>query len=738
MSIIIRRAEIVSFGKLKNRVFECGEGIHIFEAPNESGKSTLAAFLKYVLYGFAGVRNQTIAENEKKLYTPWDGAPAEGTVWVKKGNTEYRITRKSSGAKDTLTVTDAATGKPVPEMQDAIPGVAIFGISEEVFARTLFFRQTDLPQSRDAVLADQLQNIAVSPEEQINSKKATDRLAKAKNELRARAMGGGILPKLEKEEADLRERLERANAAAEELSELRLDVRRQREMIAKNKIRSAEVAEEMDNLDRWDAKTELERLRSLDARVAEAEKEYASSAELIASRGEEDSAFLTGLLRRNGELERIRVSRAEKESELEKLDKDWEALSGGMSQQDADRLSKKLKELKIGQISFGALAAVFLAISIALFSVSKTAGIVLAVASLLALAALGVCFLLSRKTAKDAGAQGTKELRQMILAVPETERQRAELLSRKNAVFEQLVSDRQSESAVSEEIESGIRSYRVELGTDFSAQLQLLIDECQKIAKLDTRRKEAHGAYDAALGGREISAIAEKAEGAKEPERTRELADRERRYLNQQRELLSEQEKDKSVRLSAMEAKAEDPALLTGKLDAVTELIADGKKKYEAYDAARKGIEEASDLMKARIAPQIGERAGLYFRASTGGAYKSLEVNTEMELTAGDGGPSREADYLSAGTKDLAALSKRLALVDILYDGEGVPILMDDAFGRLDDSRLTATALMLGKAANHHQILILTCCDRERKAFDRAGVDYELRQSFDEAGNAQE
>ena len=67
MSIIIRRAEIVSFGKLKNRVFECGEGIHIFEAPNESGKSTLAAFLKYVLYGFAGVRNQTIAENEKKL-----------------------------------------------------------------------------------------------------------------------------------------------------------------------------------------------------------------------------------------------------------------------------------------------------------------------------------------------------------------------------------------------------------------------------------------------------------------------------------------------------------------------------------------------------------------------------------------------------------------------------------------------------------------------------------------------
>ena len=264
----------------------------------------------------------------------------------------------------------------------------------------------------------------------------------------------------------------------------------------------------------------------------------------------------------------------------------------------------------------------------------------------------------------------------------------------------------------------------MELGTDFSFQLQELIDACQNIAKLDTKRKEAKAAYEAALGGRSIPALEQAAEGAKEPERTRELVDRERRYLSQQKEELSVQEKDKSVRLSALEAKAEDPALLSGKLDAVSRILADGRAKYKAYEDARKGIEEASDLMKARIAPQIGQRAGLYFRASTAGAYKSLDIDTGLAMTAESGGIHRDADYLSAGTKDLAALSKRLALVDVLFDGDGVPIVLDDAFGKLDDDRLTSTARMLGQAAGHHQILILTCCDREKKAFDRAGIPF--------------
>ena len=262
----------------------------------------------------------------------------------------------------------------------------------------------------------------------------------------------------------------------------------------------------------------------------------------------------------------------------------------------------------------------------------------------------------------------------------------------------------------------------MELGSDFSAQLQELIRVCQDVAKLDTARKEAASTFAAALGGRSLEDLEARAEGAKEPERPRETVERDRKFLTQQRDLLGGQEREKSIELAGLEAKAEDPALLKSKQVSLKAMLDDGQRKYDAYAAARQGIEEAADRMKSRIAPQIGKRAALYFCAATDGAYRTLDVDTSLAMEAGSGGVRHEADYLSAGTKDLAGLSKRLALVDILFDGEGVPVVLDDAFGRLDDGRLTATARMLGEAASHHQILIFTCCDRERKAFDRAGI----------------
>ena len=739
MSIWIKRIEISSFGKLRDLSLSFenpssdgteagGEGIHLLEAPNESGKSTIASFVKFCLYGFANSRSQSIAENEKKLYTPWDSAKAEGRLWICKGDKEYRITRSAVGGKETVEFADAATGKPVPG--DAVPGVALFGISEEVFARTLFLKQADPPVSKETVLAEQLQNIAVSPEEQISSAKAADVLQKARNELRARAMGGGILPKWEKEQSDLQSRLNEAAQTADAISALRSDLQRQQELLEKNRVQREQVANEIRNLDAWDAKTEAERLRGLEEQVAGAEADYRKASDLIASRGEEDSPFLMGLLRKNNELEQLRLEKAEREQTLTKLEAEASELDQDLKPEEAEKASRKRKELLIGRIALGLCAAVFVVLAVLLWKNSLVAGIVLAGAALLALAGCACCFLLVNRLAKKYGAENEKELIKRIGEVPETETKRADNAGRQADERNALRTAEERERAIREEIESGIRSYRVELGTDFSSQLQELIQACQDVARLDTRRKEAGTAFAAALGGRSIEALEEAAKGAKEPPRPREAADRDRRFLESQKETLSEQERDKSIRLAGLEAKAEDTALLTGKLEALTELIRDGQRKYDAYGEAKKGIEEAADRMKSRIAPQIGERAGLYFCAATDGAYRTLDMDTSLSMTAGAGGVRHEADYLSGGTKDLAALAKRLSLVDVLFDGEGVPVILDDAFGRLDDGRLTATVRMLGQAAAHHQILIFTCCDREQKALDRAGIKYQIQKGL--------
>ena len=57
----IEKVEINSFGKLKNTVLTPGKGMNVLTAPNESGKSTLAAFLKFVFYGFTDGRKKELA-----------------------------------------------------------------------------------------------------------------------------------------------------------------------------------------------------------------------------------------------------------------------------------------------------------------------------------------------------------------------------------------------------------------------------------------------------------------------------------------------------------------------------------------------------------------------------------------------------------------------------------------------------------------------------------------------------
>ena len=64
----IKRLEINSFGKLKNVNISIDERVTVITGKNEAGKSTIASFIKYMLYGFTSSRNANLSENDKKKY----------------------------------------------------------------------------------------------------------------------------------------------------------------------------------------------------------------------------------------------------------------------------------------------------------------------------------------------------------------------------------------------------------------------------------------------------------------------------------------------------------------------------------------------------------------------------------------------------------------------------------------------------------------------------------------------
>ena len=100
----LEKIEITAFGKLKNVVITPTGGINMLNLPNESGKSTLAAFIKYVFYGFTGTKKQSVAENEKLRYMPWDGSPAKGAIVVSAGEKLYRVARNTGARDDSVSV----------------------------------------------------------------------------------------------------------------------------------------------------------------------------------------------------------------------------------------------------------------------------------------------------------------------------------------------------------------------------------------------------------------------------------------------------------------------------------------------------------------------------------------------------------------------------------------------------------------------------------------------------------
>ena len=682
----IEKVEINSFGKLKNTVLTPGKGMNVLTAPNESGKSTLAAFLKFVFYGFTDGRKKELAENDRKLYTPWDSPLTEGSVTLWVGEKQYRVFRSSSGTKETCTLTETATGRTLPAGE--VPGELLFGVSEEVFSRTLFFRQLTLPQSKDGVLAEQLQNVAVSAEEQTSSKKAMERLTKAKNELKGRA-GSGKIPALERELATLESALETAKAERVRLEELRAEEEGHKALLKANEKRTREVGEEMENLRRWDAALKLKNLLRMQEETEKAKEAYLRAKEASGEVQTADVRTAAEALRgHNAALKKLQTVEALPREEI-----------------PAEELTAPPKGGHLPLI----LGAVLLAAGIGLCFVLLAVGIALLAAG----AGCLVWHFLSAGKHKAAGNAYAQKL-----AAAEIKR---EALARERDL---LIAGAQNEERETAD--------RLEKALATIGQTSCSLEDLAALEQACFEREKKETAYQAAKKGTEIAfegvdlpALEELARDAKSPLRDRSAVEIELRFLEKQARLVGEKAAETQRSIAVIEGRGADPGVLTGKRDAVKRQLEEARARFEAYEAARAGIEEASNQMKSLVSPRVGEMAGKYFAVATEGKYRSLAVDTRLAMELQDeNGVSRDCDYLSAGAKDSAYLSLRLALTELFYEGAGMPLVLDDAFGRLDDHRLTAMLKVLSAAAEKHQIFLLCCTDREETTLQKLGTKY--------------
>ena len=143
----ILKCHVDDFGKLHDLDldFENGGSIKEICAPNGWGKSTLAAFIRSMFYGFSPNQSRKVLENDRLRYLPWNKGVCGGNLTFSVGSKKYRIYRtfgKKAG-EDTFVLHNADTNLPTDDYSSNL-GEELFKIDRDSFIKTIFVEHTEV------------------------------------------------------------------------------------------------------------------------------------------------------------------------------------------------------------------------------------------------------------------------------------------------------------------------------------------------------------------------------------------------------------------------------------------------------------------------------------------------------------------------------------------------------------------------------------------------------------------
>ena len=760
--------KIEEFGCLENRSFDLSSKLNLITGENESGKSTLQAFIKFIFYGLPKKTNLTASERDRIF--SWNSGTASGSLTFAddKGDvyTVYRqAVRKKTEKRESFTeecrIVDEKSGTQVYKNES--PAEIFLGISAAVFESTAFVRQSGVTDVSGEDVGSALENILMSADESLNLEKALDRLEGARKLLRHKKGSGGLLSSLESERDDLSARLDKAKtnyerilSVTESAENLRRDALDKRRELDNLEILSTAVAkvEKVKRFDRLhDKESELTRLCS---HIEEFEKSTASPSGFIPDRtylgALREAAANRDSAKRENVIALSALENAEKELATEKeKTSDFplstaEIYSRGGAESICGELKNSLsaaeKKKKTGRV-FLAVFGILLTLGLALAGLSAVLPTLLYAG--IGAAAVSVVFLILRTSslkaskeliAKTEGellslgaADGTLEERlesvKKRLGICIMREKRIGELETKRETARSMAFLRQKDlDSADEKLTSLIKKWK---DTDSKDGVAELIGEAESViersdelgrskitlkGQIDTLREGLSDINEADLRARVSPAAVKIYESGHEGE-----VERQRKYTAEQIRTLNEKAHQAERELVRLENESENPAH-------VALALAENRKKYEeelirfdAVNMAAEALSEASDDIRSSVSPVLRAKAEGYMSALTDQKYVNMGIDEKYLMSArSEKDGVREIELLSSGTKDSAYLSLRLALLEVIFKNGHPFLVLDEALSRLDEKRAAAALRILASYCEAGgQCLLFTCHTREEK-----------------------
>lgn len=708
----IESLQITSFAGLNGFTLDLKDGMNIVRGRNEAGKSTLAEFIRYVFYGFNG-------KSERDRYLGFSSNIISGSVIVREGDKRYRIERKTSGAKDPVTVYDLDTGSSCYEGR--VPGEVFLNMPAGLFSSTAYVGQAGGNAINGKSTAELLDNLLFAADEGVNVKKALKRIDDAKVSLLYKNKKGGRIYDLEGELSTLDSRYERAKRDSEELLGIENKLKENDKKLDYVSKTYQTVFSSIEDYRLKKSREKKERLRILEECYKEATGELDAHRQKYTRNGFfPDQSYLDSLRDCASEVVRCEERLSLVEKRLENLNRDIEKKR---EQREEDERRNNEMKAKIGAKRSVAVAAAVICILLSIASTAGCAfmfisaksmeGIGLGALSLLFLGAMILFFALVTKYSSQI-----KDIEDRTLVSDDG-------FEAKLEVIREDLSDLRAERA---RYSSALNDLCSRWNVVYSkAALSEMVNVMEENRRLEGEAERARIAYVQMKTDAEENRESEPEDDGRDLDVPEDFdykdADRNLKLAEEMIRLKQDVKHKCEVRLAQLSATAEAPYEIAELIKGAEDKKAQLEKRYEAYSLAFEKIEAASEKMRRSVSPRLSAGASEKMKALTDGKYSEIGVNGEFSMTfrplSGGGKVTKEEMFMSAGTSDIAYISLRLSLSELIC-GIIPPTVFDESFSRLDDGRLANMMRLLSKT--NGQMIVLTSNGREEEILKKEGI----------------
>ena len=708
----IKTIHIDSFGGVRDLTLELKQGLNILEGKNESGKSSVAMFIKFIFYGLSG-RGVDGKMSERSRYVNWESGSVAGYIILEKNGITYKISRElyvsDDATRERVNITDTETGEKL--FKGECPGVALFGMPEQMFYNSVFVRQLSDASIDGNGMSEAIENILYSGDEEVSTRRALEKLEKSRKSLLHKNGNGGRIYELRREIARLEASLSEAVANNAEIMQNEYLVADSARLIASREKHAEELEEILECHDKLARLASLEELEKQEAEIRRLKAMLDSFPSRTELEGACDEMRNVSSKRREAELKlkTVRINLATLNKTLPPMVSEEEKAEDKLDINTAAKALGKRKSCFGISVALFVLSVICGAGVFFLLAVDKSLAIIAGGAAAVMLAVATVLLCISITSLKKYNAildkWRARTIEEMV-HMAEEKVEKALRLRGEGSEYETLMrneeepdTDTMTEKALSRatatlrEMAAVTREYDTAMGK-LSAMGERTAEERVKI------RLDAAAALETEAGK-----TAQKLTHAEYEKTVRDKG-----FFRSSTDAQKRRHQSLEKELSALIAVAVSPADISMKINEAKAELEELSAKYNAVALAIDTITKASESLRASLLPRIVGEAGVLMGAFTAGKYTGLGVDRNFDMSYNHGGYQREADFMSAGTRDAAYLSVRNALMKVLFPGNAPFAVYDESFSRIDEERLKRLLDVLSTAGDEGtQSLVFTC-----------------------------